>query len=331
MQLRANDALIIVDLQRDFCPGGKLPVAEGDEIVPIVNRLIDEATAAGALVVASRDWHPPDHSSFTAAGGPWPEHCVRGTEGARFHKGLRLPGAAIIVSKGESPERDQYSAFDATGLADELRRRDIKRVIIGGLAQEICVRATALDAAGAGFRTHVALPATRPITSSGGKAAIADMVAAGIFIEDELGASLAEAHEGKTMPDINTEKVCFVIVKARELESEDEGIQADSSNPADDKFISVLTEDAYSPVRQELVDFIDAMDEDEQTELVALTWVGRGDFTAQDWDAAVALARERHKGPTSRYLLGIPLLAGYLEAGLSEFDESCEDFESDRQ
>jgi hypothetical protein len=133
------------------------------------------------------------------------------------------------------------------------------------------------------------------------------------------------------MPDINTEKVCYVIIKARELESEDEGVEADASNPADDKFVSILTEEAYSTIRQELAGFIDAMDEDEQCELVALAWVGRGDFSAEEWISAVAQARERRKGPTSKYLLGIPLLASFLESGLGEFDESCEGFASDRQ
>jgi len=133
------------------------------------------------------------------------------------------------------------------------------------------------------------------------------------------------------MPDINTEKVCYVIIKARELESEDEGVEADASNPTDDKFVSILTEEAFSTIRQELAGFIDAMDEDEQCELVALTWVGRGDFSAEEWAAAVAQARERRKGPTSLYLLGIPLLASFLESGLGEFDESCEGFASDRQ
>jgi len=133
------------------------------------------------------------------------------------------------------------------------------------------------------------------------------------------------------MPDINTEKVCYVILKARELESEDEGVTADASNATDDKFVSVLTEEAFSTVRQEVGAFIDAMDEDEQCELVALTWVGRGDFTAEEWDAAVAQARERRVGPTSTYLLGIPLLASHLESGLEEFDESCEGYASDHQ
>jgi hypothetical protein len=133
------------------------------------------------------------------------------------------------------------------------------------------------------------------------------------------------------MPDINTEKVCYVILRARELEAEEEGAEADASNPTDDNFVSVLTEEAYSTIRQEVAAFIDAMDEDEQCELVALTWVGRGDFSAQEWTAAVAQARERRKGATSAYLLGIPLLASFLESGLAEFDESCEGYESDRQ
>ncbi len=133
------------------------------------------------------------------------------------------------------------------------------------------------------------------------------------------------------MPDINTEKVCFVIVKARELESEDEGIEADASDAADDKFVSVLTEAAYPTIHRELREYIDAMDEDEQCELVALAWVGRGDFSAEEWDEAVAQARQRRQGPTSKYLLGIPLLASFLEGGLAELDESCEGYAADRQ
>jgi hypothetical protein len=131
--------------------------------------------------------------------------------------------------------------------------------------------------------------------------------------------------------DINTDKVCFLIVKARELECEDEGAEADASNPADDKFVSVMTEEAFDTVRTELKSYIDAMDEEEQCELVALTWVGRGDFTVDEWTTAVATARERHKGSTSKYLLGIPLLASLLESGLEEVGESCEGYAADRQ
>ncbi|WP_457798543.1 DUF3775 domain-containing protein [Methylocystis sp. S23] len=133
------------------------------------------------------------------------------------------------------------------------------------------------------------------------------------------------------MPTINTDKVCYVVVKARELESEDEGMDADASNATDDKFVSVLTEDAYDTVRGELAAFIDAMDDDEQAELVALMWIGRGDYSAEDWDEALREARARRQGPTSAYLLGSPLLASYLESGLGEFGESCALFAADRQ
>jgi hypothetical protein len=133
------------------------------------------------------------------------------------------------------------------------------------------------------------------------------------------------------MPTINTDKVCFVIVKARELESEDEGVQADASNETDDRFSSVLTEEAFATVRTEIASFIEAMDVDEQAELVALTWVGRGDFSAAEWDEAVSQARARRESPTSNYLLGIPLLAAHLESGLGEFGESCTLFAADRQ
>jgi hypothetical protein len=127
-------------------------------------------------------------------------------------------------------------------------------------------------------------------------------------------------------PEINPDKVCFVIAKARELEAEDEGVEPDDSNATDDGFRSILTERAYRPTRQELVAFINAMDVDEKAELVALTWTGRGDYSAREWRAAVAEARVRREGETSVYLLGIPLLSEYLEDGLAEFDLSCDDF-----
>lgn len=133
------------------------------------------------------------------------------------------------------------------------------------------------------------------------------------------------------MPTINTDKVCFIVVKARELESEDEGVEADASNATDDGFVSVLTEEAFTTVRNELASFIDAMDVDEQAELVALMWVGRGEFSADEWKDAVAQARARHEGSTSAYLLGVPLLASFLEGGLAEFGESCELYAADRQ
>ncbi len=133
------------------------------------------------------------------------------------------------------------------------------------------------------------------------------------------------------MPTINTDKVCFIVVKARDLESEDEGMEADASNATDDRFVSVLTDEAFDTVRTEVAAFIEAMDEEEQTELVALAWVGRGDFAADEWETALGDARSRHEGPTSAYLLGLPLLSAYLENGLGEFGESCALYASDRQ
>ena len=184
MRLRPGDALFVVDLQRDFCPGGALAVAEGDKIVPLANALIEEAGAAGARVVAVRDWHPPGHASFQEKGGPWPPHCVRDTDGARFHPDLRLPKDAIFISKGTALEHDQYSAFGGAELADRLRGLGVRRVLIVGLAQEFCVRETALDAAAAGFETHVRLSGTRPITAEGGRKAVEDLRRVGVIVED---------------------------------------------------------------------------------------------------------------------------------------------------
>jgi len=133
------------------------------------------------------------------------------------------------------------------------------------------------------------------------------------------------------MPDFNTDKVCYVIAKARELESEDEGAQADASSPSDDKFVSVLREGAHGSVRAELTGFIDAMDEDEQCELIALSWIGRGDFDSEEWKLAIDEARTRRRRAPSAYLLGNPLLAAHLESGLAEFGESCAGFGDDRR
>ncbi|WP_026606611.1 DUF3775 domain-containing protein [Methylocapsa acidiphila] len=132
------------------------------------------------------------------------------------------------------------------------------------------------------------------------------------------------------MPDINPDKVCFVIVKAREFDIQDEGLEADDSNASDDQFVSVYASGKDDSVRKELKGFIDGMDEDEQSELVALCWIGRGDFSPEEWKIAVAEARSRREGSTADYLIGIPLVSDYLEEGLSRFDLSCEGFEIGR-
>jgi hypothetical protein len=129
------------------------------------------------------------------------------------------------------------------------------------------------------------------------------------------------------MPEINTDKVCFVVAKSRELLSEDVGARSDASNPSDDHFSVVLTDAGDRPARLELVEFIQGLDADELDGLVALMWIGRGDFERADWRAAVTQARERREGDTATYLLGIPLLPDYLEDALSGFDQSCRSFE----
>jgi nicotinamidase/pyrazinamidase len=182
--MQHTDALVIVDVQNDFCPGGALPIENGDQVVHVLNRWIEEAKLAGAMIVASRDWHPPDHVSFHAQGGPWPAHCIQGTRGAAFHPELHLPPDAPIVSKGMSRDRDNYSAFQDTGLTEMLRRRGVQRVWIGGLAQDVCVRATVLDALKAGFEVHLIESATRPVDQAGGARALADMRTAGCKIEN---------------------------------------------------------------------------------------------------------------------------------------------------
>src|SRR5262245_1606194 len=156
----ARDALVVVDLQNDFCPDGALAVRDGDAIVPVINRYLQRFHGAGAPVFLTRDWHPPVTQHFQAYGGVWPPHCVQGTEGARFHPELSAPPEAVVVSKGMDPNADAYSAFQAeddTGrlLGDVLAARGVRRVYVGGLATDYCVRATALDALREGFEVVV--------------------------------------------------------------------------------------------------------------------------------------------------------------------------------
>ncbi|WP_416137806.1 nicotinamidase [Halomonas sp. HK25] len=160
-----GDALLVVDMQNDFCEGGALAVAGGSALVPGINAEIDAAQAAGALVIASRDWHPVDHLSFSHRGGPWPVHCVQDTPGAAFHPDLALPAGAIRVSKATAFDADAYSAFDGTGLGGYLKERGIERVIICGLALDVCVRATVLEARQEGFDTLLLERLSRAVDS----------------------------------------------------------------------------------------------------------------------------------------------------------------------
>ena len=180
LALHAGDALLIVDVQIDFCPGGALPIEHGDTVVPVLNRWIKAAVAAKVPIYASRDWHPAHHLSFSESGGPWPVHCLQDDRGAQFHPGLKLPPSTIVVTKGTRFDRDQYSAFDETGLAAELTKRGVTRVWVGGLALDVCVRATALDARRYGFETILIADAARPVTAAGGESALDEMRAAGV-------------------------------------------------------------------------------------------------------------------------------------------------------
>lgn len=180
-RLNCEDALIVIDVQNDFCPGGLLAVNRGDEVVPVLNHWIEQARQARATIVISRCWHPPRHVSFTERGGIWPAHCVQGSAGAEFHPDLKLPVEAIIISKGMNPDKDNYSDFEGTGLTERLRAAGVRRVWVGGLAQDVCVRATVLDALKAGFETYLINDATRPVdlTPGDGDRAVAEMLAAG--------------------------------------------------------------------------------------------------------------------------------------------------------
>jgi nicotinamidase/pyrazinamidase len=181
--LRPADALILVDVQQDFCPGGALPIEAGDAVIPVLNAWIAAAVEQHVPVFASRDWHPLNHLSFTTSGGPWPVHCVQATPGAAFHHHLDLPDDVVVVTKGDRADRDQYSAFDGTRLEAELRDRKVQRIFIGGLAQDVCVRATALDGVKAGFETHVIEAGTRPVSRDQGSRSIAEMREAGVIID----------------------------------------------------------------------------------------------------------------------------------------------------
>ena len=180
-------ALLVVDVQNDFCPGGALPVPNGDQVVPVLNRLASHASALGFPVYASRDWHPANSRHFAVNGGKWPVHCVPGTPGARLHADLDLPPGALIVTKDVGPDGDGYSAFEGTiagrgSLAADLRARGVTELVIGGLATDYCVLATALDGRREGFDVVVVSDAVRAVekTPGDGARAIAEMEAAGV-------------------------------------------------------------------------------------------------------------------------------------------------------
>ena len=198
-EIGTGDALIVVDVQNDFCPGGALAVNRGDEVVPVANRLIERFEH----VILTQDWHPADHRSFASAHAGrqpfetievshgaqtlWPDHCVQGTQGAEFHPALRATKAELVLRKGFRRDIDSYSAFaendrrTPTGLASYLRERGLKRLFLCGLATDFCVRYSALDGLAAGFEVSVIEDGCRGIDIDGSIAAAwAEMIRAGV-------------------------------------------------------------------------------------------------------------------------------------------------------
>jgi nicotinamidase/pyrazinamidase len=164
--IKNSDALILVDVQRDFCAGGALPVPESDQVVPNLNRYITLFDHARALIYATRDWHPPNHISFKRArvcGGIWPPHCIQKSEGAEFHPKLILTPDIMTISKATTPDKEAYSGFDDTVLTENLQKNKVKRLFIGGLATDYCVKNTVLDALKLGFETYVLIDAIRGV------------------------------------------------------------------------------------------------------------------------------------------------------------------------
>jgi nicotinamidase-related amidase len=181
MRIDRKTALLVVDVQNDFCPGGAVPVPEGDRVVPVLNSYIDLFMERGAQVFFTRDWHPKNHMSFKERGGQWPPHCVQETEGAAFHKDLEVPSAATIISKADRPDSEAYSGFSGTDLAAGLRDLGVDKVLVGGLATDYCVKNTVLDAVKEGFETYHLKDASRGVEASPGdtEKAVEEMKAAG--------------------------------------------------------------------------------------------------------------------------------------------------------
>jgi len=167
VKITPKDALILVDIQKDFLPGGALPVPEGDKVIEPANRYIELFTKAGAPVFATRDWHPENHISFKENGGMWPKHCVQNTTGAQFADSLKLPPEVFIINKGDRPEFDAYSGFQGTFLEDLLRERGVKRIFVGGLATDYCVLNTVLGGLNLGFQLFWLKDASKGITPEG--------------------------------------------------------------------------------------------------------------------------------------------------------------------
>ena len=180
--MKAKKALLVVDIQIDFCPGGALGVQEGDQIIPTVNNYIDLFLKKRLPIFVSRDWHPQNSKHFKNAGGPWPIHCVQNTKGAEFYPDFQVPEQAIVLSKGTDPELDGYSVFEAHDSKSKpfielLNEMGIEELYIAGIATDYCVRMTSLDAFNNGFAVHVLTDAIKGVDKADSERAIDEIVA----------------------------------------------------------------------------------------------------------------------------------------------------------
>lgn len=184
--MKKGKALLVVDVQNDFCPGGSLAVPKGDRVVSVLNQYIQAFVENDLMIFASRDWHPQETSHFKDFGGPWPAHCVQDTQGAAFHPCLELTEKTVVISKGMDPEGNSYSAFqginaEGTAFADLLKNSGVEEIFIGGLATDYCVKSSCLDALQQGFKVHLLMDAIQGvnINPDDSQKAIDEMIANG--------------------------------------------------------------------------------------------------------------------------------------------------------
>jgi nicotinamidase/pyrazinamidase len=181
IDLGKGDALLIIDIQNDFLPGGCLPVPEGNQVIPILNGYIDHFIKRQLPVIATRDWHPYNHCSFIQHGGPWPEHCIADSKGAEFASGLHLPVSTYIISKGTDIEQDGYSGFANPALKEYLDHAVARRLLVGGLATDYCVLNTVCDALSYHYQVLLLTDAVRAVNVrwQDGENAINEMIRKG--------------------------------------------------------------------------------------------------------------------------------------------------------
>jgi len=181
LAMKKDKALVVVDLQVDFCPGGALGVADGDKIIPTINKYVELFSQHQLPIFVSRDWHPPETTHFQAFGGPWPVHCVQNSRGAQFHPDFQIPDSAIILSKGTDPSLDGYSVFDAQAAENRfflelLKERQVKELYVAGIATDYCVRTTALDALHHGFKVTVLIDAVKGVSPTDSERTLKEIV-----------------------------------------------------------------------------------------------------------------------------------------------------------